>query len=147
MSASIPASTKLWILIIDDSPTIRQYIRRILEESLESIEIVEAGNGRQALERLDEGQPIDLIFLDETMAGMRGQEFLDLSLGLLDAWNTGIIMLTSVNTLELRQKFKNEKLIRYLHKPSLKEDILKAAFELLRMTGSIERTAPAKIKD
>lgn len=60
-------------LIVDDSKVIRKVARRILE-SLD-FDIDEAGDGREALERVTAMSP-DVILLDWNMPVMSGMEFL-----------------------------------------------------------------------
>lgn len=60
------------ILVVDDSST----MRRILVKTLDRLgypSTIEAANGREALERL-ENSPIDLIIVDWNMPGMSGLE-------------------------------------------------------------------------
>jgi adenylate cyclase len=68
--------SKARILVVDDTP----FNRRLLVRLLEGIghEAVEAGDGREALDRLREieAQPIDLVLLDIEMPEMDGHETL-----------------------------------------------------------------------
>jgi two-component system, chemotaxis family, chemotaxis protein CheY len=61
-------------LVIDDSKAIRIILRRLLGEL--GFEVVEAADGRQALERLAELQPApELVLVDWNMPEMNGLEF------------------------------------------------------------------------
>lgn len=61
------------VMIVDDSSTMRGFIRRTLELSgLAVAAVVEAGSGEEALERLAQGG-VDLVLLDLNMPGMGGQ--------------------------------------------------------------------------
>lgn len=60
-------------LVVDDSSVIRKVARRILEDL--SFEIVEAEDGKQALDLCRERMP-DAILLDWNMPVMNGLEFL-----------------------------------------------------------------------
>ncbi len=60
-------------LVIDDSKAVRSIIGKIMRE-LGFGEIVEAGNGREALERLEEGKP-QIALVDWNMPEMNGYEF------------------------------------------------------------------------
>lgn len=60
-------------LVVDDSRAIRVVIGRLLKEL--GFEVVEAGNGREALARLHESRP-DVILVDWNMPEMNGFEFL-----------------------------------------------------------------------
>lgn len=64
------------VLIVDDSPVMRSFIKRVLLASgLETQEPFQAGNGREALEQL-RGNPVDLVLCDINMPEMDGAEFL-----------------------------------------------------------------------
>ena len=64
----------LHVLIVDDSPAMRSFIRRVVQLSgLEVEEYVEAGDGGEALRRLQAG-PVDVILTDINMPGMDGEQ-------------------------------------------------------------------------
>jgi two-component system chemotaxis response regulator CheY len=60
-------------MIVDDAPTVRRYARSILE-SLGGLEVVEAQNGIEGLERAREA-PVDLFVVDVNMPKMDGYTF------------------------------------------------------------------------
>jgi len=65
------------VLLIDDSVVIRKMLRRILAECNFGItEILEAGDGTQALTML-ESTPVQLMLCDVNMPVMNGLEFLE----------------------------------------------------------------------
>ena len=61
-------------LVIDDSRTVRAIIGRILRD--EGLEVVEAANGREGLERLREESGVELVLVDWNMPEMNGLEFI-----------------------------------------------------------------------
>jgi two-component system chemotaxis response regulator CheY len=61
-------------LVVDDSKAVRQIERKYLEEL--GFEVLEAENGKEALEVLKEHPDISLILLDWHMPVMNGYEFL-----------------------------------------------------------------------
>lgn len=64
------------VLIVDDSPVMRSFIRRVLGLSgFEVGECVEAGNGEEALVQLS-AHHVDVILTDINMPGMNGEELL-----------------------------------------------------------------------
>jgi CheY-like chemotaxis protein len=64
------------ILIVDDSATMRQFVRRAVQLSEVPVAIVlEAANGREALALLDANE-IDALFIDINMPVMSGPELL-----------------------------------------------------------------------
>ena len=67
---------ELHVLIVDDSPAMRSFIRRVLELSgLEVGRCLEASNGEEAL-RLLEDNWVDAVLTDINMPRMDGEEFL-----------------------------------------------------------------------
>jgi len=64
------------VLIVDDSPVMRSFIRRVLRLSgFEAGECMEAGNGEEALALLG-AHRVDVILTDINMPGMNGEELL-----------------------------------------------------------------------
>jgi len=64
------------VLIIDDSRTMRKIVARSLRQAgLEFDELLEAGDGQEALDLLAD-QSVDLILSDINMPNMDGMEFL-----------------------------------------------------------------------
>ena len=60
-------------LIVDDSASFRELLYGILSSRFPSIVIEEAGNGAEALERIESLRP-DLIFMDIRLPGDNGLE-------------------------------------------------------------------------
>jgi two-component system, chemotaxis family, chemotaxis protein CheY len=66
----------LKVLIVDDSPVMRSFIRRVLTVSgLDIGQPLQAENGARALELLRD-QPVDLVLTDINMPEMTGEELL-----------------------------------------------------------------------
>ena len=64
------------VLIVDDSPAMRSFIRRVLDMSGFDVgSCFEAGDGLEALERLSE-QWVDVVLTDINMPRMNGEELL-----------------------------------------------------------------------
>jgi CheY-like chemotaxis protein len=68
------AASPLRVLVIDDEPAVRFVLRVILE--LNQYEVVEAGEGAEALAHLGE-QRVDLVVTDFMMPVMDGGELID----------------------------------------------------------------------
>lgn len=65
------------VLIVDDSPVMRAFIRRVVELSgLEVAAFFQAGDGGEALQLLAR-EPVDVILTDINMPGMDGGQFVD----------------------------------------------------------------------
>ncbi len=70
----------LRVLIVDDAPAMRLYIRRTLQMSgLALSAVFEAGDGKEGIAVLErehlQGAGIDLVFTDINMPVMNGEEF------------------------------------------------------------------------
>jgi len=64
------------VLLVDDSPAMRSFIRRVIVLSGFDLEVcVEAGNGAEALELLRQ-EKVDVILTDINMPRMDGEELL-----------------------------------------------------------------------
>jgi two-component system chemotaxis response regulator CheY len=61
-------------LVVEDSKTIRMILCEYLRKM--DIQVVEAADGRQALERLKEMSPPDLVLVDWNMPVMNGIDFI-----------------------------------------------------------------------
>jgi two-component system, chemotaxis family, chemotaxis protein CheY len=60
-------------LVIDDSTAMRSILARMLREL--GFEVLEAGNGREAIDRLETSGGVDLALVDWNMPEMDGLEF------------------------------------------------------------------------
>ena len=83
------------ILIVDDSSVMRKIIERSLRQAgLEQAEVVEAGNGVEALSQVREGV-FDLILSDMNMPAMDGIEFLRQLATMESAKGIPVVMVTT----------------------------------------------------
>lgn len=60
------------ILVVDDNPAVRHYLRAILEQQTAWEVCGEARTGGEALQRVQKGPPPDLILLDFQMPDING---------------------------------------------------------------------------
>jgi two-component system chemotaxis response regulator CheY len=87
--------SKQRILIVDDSSVMRKIIERSLRQAgLEQAEVVEAGNGIEALAQVREGV-FDLILSDINMPAMDGIEFLRQLATIESAKGIPVVMVTT----------------------------------------------------
>ena len=61
-------------LVIDDSRTVRAIVGKTLRD--EGLDVIEAANGREGLDRLHQTTGVDLILVDWNMPEMNGLEFI-----------------------------------------------------------------------
>ena len=118
-------------LIVDDSRFVRGYLRGLLEEK--GIECEEAGDGQQALQRLRESMPFDLVLLDWNMPVMNGLDML------IEMRSTGyddakVMMVTTEAENDFIVRALNAGADEYLMKPFDDE----ALTEKLALLGLVE---------
>jgi len=73
MKAQLDVVTLMHILIVDDQPRARKSLRALLSTWTHALEIREAGNGREAVQLVDQLQP-DLVLMDVRMPEIDGLE-------------------------------------------------------------------------
>lgn len=114
------------ILIVDDEPRIRDFVRMNLE--LEHYRVIEACNGREALETLREHLP-DLVVLDVTMPEMDGFETLR---AIREVSTVPVIMLTVRQSEQDRIRGLDLGADDYIAKPFSPGELLSRIRALLR---------------
>lgn len=86
---------KLKILIVDDSSVMRKIVERALRQAgLDLTEVLEAGNGAEALAEVQKGA-LDIIFSDINMPVMDGLELLKQLAAIDSAKSVPVVMITT----------------------------------------------------
>ena len=114
MAASVQEKIKRKILVVEDSSTIRKVISITLNQK--GYEIIEAGDGLEALSKLNETRP-DLILLDIILPKMDGYQILSIIRENPEFKNIPVIMLTSKDGIINKVKGKVAGSSAYLTKP------------------------------
>jgi len=104
------------VLIVEDNRLFREAFSTILHERIPSVVIEEAGNGEEALQRIN-GTPPDLIFTDMRLAGMNGLELTQKLKS--DFPRIRIAMLTGYDFPEYRRAASQHGVDRFFVKDSL----------------------------
>src|ERR1700741_2911893 len=122
------------ILVVDDERAVRESLRRALE--LEGYEIELAGDGKEALYRLEASEEPDAMILDVLMPGVDGLEVCR------RLRNSGsklpVLMLTARTEVEDRVSGLDAGADDYVTKPFALEELLPRIRALLRRTGEEE---------
>ena len=110
------------VLIVEDSPLFRKLLKETLHSRFPSMDISEAENGKEALQKVD-ALPPDLIFMDIKLPGENG---LQLTAKIKAKYpNVTVIILTSYDTQEYREAATQAKANYFLSKgSSTRESIL-----------------------
>ncbi len=119
-------------LVIDDSRTVRIIVRSILTEL--GIEVIEAGNGREGLDRLRADDDVRLVLVDWNMPEMNGLEFVQAVRADRGYDGVRIMMVTTETEQEQVVRALTAGANEYLMKPFTK-DVLVAKLSLLDVLG------------
>jgi len=129
---------QLRILIVDDSPAMRSFIRRVLDLSgLTISECLEASDGREALELL-EGTWVDAILTDINMPRMDGEELVR-RLAEHDVFRLIPVLVVSTDRTETRmQRLLTLGAKGYVTKPFAPETLREVIENSLGVTHGVE---------
>jgi two-component system chemotaxis response regulator CheY len=119
-------------LVIDDSRAVRMLIGQILKEL--GMEVVEAGNGIEALDQLKQHAPIELVLVDWNMPAMNGLDFIRAVRAQRTYDGVRIMMVTTETECEQVTRALNAGANEYVMKPFSK-DVLLAKLSLLDVLG------------
>ncbi len=119
-------------LVIDDSRAARSILRRLLE--MLEFEVLEASDGRAALQVLEEEGHVDLALVDWNMPGMDGHEFVCAVRADSDRQDLTLLMVTAENELSQVSRALEAGVNEYLMKP-FDLQTLSTKLELLGMRG------------
>jgi two-component system, OmpR family, response regulator MprA len=130
------------ILVVDDESAVREAVERALR--LDGYEVTLAGDGREALETLDERSP-DAVVLDVLMPRLDGLELCRRLRGRGD--RTPVLMLTARDAVADRVAGLDAGADDYLVKPFALEELLARLRALLRRAAPAADGAPLRFAD
>lgn len=110
------------VLLIDDS----RAIRRIIGDMMQSLgfEVTEAGNGIEALQRLEEFGAPDICFVDWNMPEMNGLEFIKAVRAKKEYYDLPLMMITTETEMERMAQAFVAGVNEYVMKPFDREMII-----------------------
>lgn len=119
------------VMIVDDSGAMRSVIKKVIAISGFKMSLcMEAGNGREALERL-QGNWVDVIVSDINMPEMGGMELLQaLSRDALYR-NIPVIIVSTEGSRERMREALDKGARGFIKKPFLPEDIRNVLYEVI----------------
>jgi two-component system chemotaxis response regulator CheY len=117
------------ILIVEDSPTMRQLISFALKR-LRGVRVVEANDGVDGLRKLS-GEKFQLIFTDINMPIMDGLKLVSLVRNDANYRDTPIVVITTEGAMEDRERALALGANDYITKPIQPNHILEVARKLL----------------
>jgi two-component system chemotaxis response regulator CheY len=109
-------------LVVDDSKFIRSMMEKILKEIC--CEVLQAADGREALERLNRGESVDFMLVDWNMPVMDGHQLVCAVRANALLSNVRIMMVTTETSMEHVGKALTAGADEYLMKPFTKEMLI-----------------------
>jgi two-component system chemotaxis response regulator CheY len=125
-------------LVVEDSPTMRQMLRIALRR-IPGLKVVEAGDGVEALRRLDEGVRPDVILTDINMPEMDGLRLVKWLQGNLAWGDVPIVIITTEDNVDDRDRALALGARAYVTKPLRAPDIVATVRAVLGYSEKIAR--------
>lgn len=122
------------VLLVDDSPVDRKLAQRLLSQA-EEVEVLEAGDGNEALAQLNNGREVDVVVTDMQMPGMTGMELLSRIVG--DRPELPVVLMTARGSELLAVEALERGAASYVPKQRLSADLV----------DTVERVWLASIED
>jgi two-component system chemotaxis response regulator CheY len=116
------------ILIVDDSSMIRLVVSKAAKKA--GYDVIEASNGKEGLEQLIKNNNISLILSDINMPVMNGIEMVS-EIKKTENKFIPIVMLTTEDTLELKEKGRELGVKAWMVKPFNEKTFIKAMMKLI----------------
>jgi DNA-binding NtrC family response regulator len=101
------------VLVVDDEPSIRDFVRHVLSGT--ACSVVGFGDGDSALTHIGTGGPADLVISDYVLPGMDGLEFVRRFRELRP--ETPVLFLTGHGNIECYLKASHLGVARFIPKP------------------------------
>ncbi|MBF2019692.1 MAG: hybrid sensor histidine kinase/response regulator [Hydrococcus sp. C42_A2020_068] len=127
------------ILVVDDSATLRRTLALTLQKA--GYRVVQARDGREAIEQLQQTAGIQLVICDVEMPNMNGFEFLGQRRRDPEMTKIPVAMLTSRSSDKHRQLAMHLGASAYFTKPFIEQQFLAAIKDLLAQNSSKALTA------
>lgn len=120
------------VLVVDDEPAIRELIQQMLD--IGGFHVQEAGDGAEALEKIDE-EPPDAMILDVMMPDMDGITLCKMLRAQPETATLPIIMLSGKTQKEAIAEGLAAGANKYLCKPASFDELINGLNELLTTTA------------
>ena len=131
------------ILVVDDAPEVLILMKRVLAK--ESVEVISATNGLEAVQALHTHQDIKLIFIDAMMPGMDGYQTMQVLASDFSHREFKVCFLTSQRSSESVKRAITLGADDYLVKPIDLSLVVKKCSDLLEKTSVLEGFATAHV--
>ena len=128
--AAAPLGSAPAFLLVEDSATVRQYVKQVLRQGYEACEILEAEDGKAALAAMKTAR-VSLIVTDLQMPGMDGMSFVQLLRNNAVLKRKPVLVLSGAVTDEARESLSTLDKVHILAKPASPDALMGAIKQLL----------------
>lgn len=125
------AKTK--VLVVDDSPTVRQQVGSALAQA--GFDVVEAVDGLDGAKKIDEVQGIAVVVCDVNMPNMNGIEMIESVKAKGKHPRLPFLMLTTEGVAELKLRAKQAGAKAWIVKPFKADVLVSAVHALVKSAG------------
>jgi CheY-like chemotaxis protein len=123
-------SSLINVLLVEDSPVVRLYVRRVLENGFAAAQVIEAADGKTAVAAM-KTQRVDVIITDLAMEGMDGGSFLQMLKRNAVLAKKPVLVLSGLIPQELRDEFADRADVAFLSKPANALELVESVRKLL----------------
>ena len=132
VDASGPAEDAPRVLLVDDHRDLRAYVRSCLEPAYR---VIDAKDGREALDLLDEAEHVDAVVSDVMMPRMDGYELLDHIRSTPALSELPVVLLTAKSSVDMRVEGLEAGADDYVSKPFDPAELRVRLRNVIRLRG------------
>jgi two-component system, chemotaxis family, chemotaxis protein CheY len=134
----------LKLMTVDDSRTIRRIVTTYAKDLAPDVEVIEAENGQECVDKCKENLP-DIIILDVNMPVMTGEECLQRLRADEDTKSVAVVMLTTESEKQLVVRLLQLGVQQFIIKPFEKQEFITKVGGVLAKMAKKGQTAEAKV--
>lgn len=125
------------ILLVDDSPAMRNFVRRVVTlAGYTAAEFMEAANGAEALRAIETTGPADLVLCDINMPVMDGERFVQEMHARGWLGSSAVVVVSTDSTRTRMERLLELGARGYVQKPFTPEDLRATLARVLRPAGT-----------
>lgn len=134
MAIDVTQKDRKTLMVVADEEVNRAVLRRIFEENYN---IIEASNGKEALEKLKDNSDVDLILLDIVMSVIDGENFMRVKNTMEDISSIPVIIITEDDTTKWQVDILSMGASDYIVKPFVPETVIRRVTNVLESTRNL----------
>lgn len=134
MAIDVTQKDRETLMVVADEEVNRAALRCIFEDNYN---IIEASNGKEALEKLKDNSDVDLILLDTMIPVMDGENFMKIKNTMEDISSIPVIIITEDDTTKWQADMLSMGASDYIVKPFIPETVIRRVTNVLESTRNL----------